>query len=118
MSDTLEFDPLEIVRYCKGPSVFGLKPSSLAAKIAAGDIPAPIPLSENGTALGWTRQTIADHHARMAALAAERRAAAALLPKEKGIKPPALVLANAKKAAKTKKLKLRPPAGQHRSRAD
>ncbi len=112
MTDTREYDPLEIVRYSKGPDVFGLKPSQLKAKIISGEIPRPIPLSENGTALGWTRQAIADHHAKMAKLAA----AAALIPKEKGIKPPALVKANAAKAARIKKQKLRPPSKQYRSR--
>src|ERR1035437_9133740 len=67
-----KFDPLEIVRFIDGPKVFGLKASALKAKIDAKEIPAPIPLSDNGPALGWTRAMIAAHHTRMAALAAER----------------------------------------------
>jgi len=64
MSDTVEFkyplenvryadkfDPLEIVRFIDGQKVFGLKASALKAKIEAGEIPAPIPLSDNGRAL-------------------------------------------------------------------
>jgi len=94
-----KFDPLEIVRYIDGPKVFGLRLSSLKAKIEAKEIPAPIPLSDNGRALGWTRQTIMDHHKRMAALAEERAKAAP--PKPKRAQPAALV-------RKVKKVKLRP----------
>jgi hypothetical protein len=103
--DDEKYDPLEIVRYSRGRLVFGLAPSSIKAKIDAGLIPAPIPLSEDGAALGWTRQTIADYHARMAKLGAEKRAATALLPTEKREKPLALV--NAKR-----KRKLRPAAAK------
>src|SRR6187200_714942 len=95
----VENDPLEIVRYVDGPKVFGLKPSALKAKIDAGKIPAPIPLSDSGRALGWTRQMIMNHHASMAALAEERRRAAQ--PKAKQPQPGALA-----KTHKVKKVKL------------
>jgi hypothetical protein len=84
----LDFDPLEIVRYVDGPKVFGLKPSTLKAAIVRGEIAPPIPLSETGRALGWTRQTIVDHHKRMAALAAERAKAAAEQPVKKPARNP------------------------------
>jgi hypothetical protein len=102
-----EFDLLEIVRYVDGPKVFGLKPSALKAKIDAGKIPAPIPLSDDGRALGWTRQTIVNHHAAMAALAEERKKAAQ--PKVKQPQPQAQALAT---VHKVRKVKLRPP-GNH-----
>ena len=101
MSAAENFDPLQIVRYVDGPKVFGLKPSALKAKIDAGKIPAPIPLSDSGRALGWTRQTIINHHARMAALAEERKKAAP--PKVKQLQPGALAKAH------KEKVKLRRP---------
>ena len=70
-----EYDPLEIIRYYDGARFFGFKPSMLKEKIDAGAIPAPIPLSDGGRAMGWTRQMIADHHAEMIALAEERKQA-------------------------------------------
>ena len=100
---TTEYDPQEIVRYHDGPKVFGFKPSALKEKIDAGKIPAPIPLSDSGRALGWTRQMIMDHHARMAALAEERRKATPV----KQPQPPALAKAN-----KIKKLKLKRPSAR------
>jgi hypothetical protein len=95
-------DPLEIVRYVNGPKVFGLKPSTLKAKIDAGEIEAPIPLSDSGRALGWTRQMVMNHHKRMAALAEARKKAA--MPKAKLPQPKAL-----RNVRKVKKTKLRPP---------
>jgi hypothetical protein len=108
----LNFDPLEIVRYVDGPKVFGLKPSALKAKIDAGEIEAPIPLSHSGRALGWTRQMVMNHHSRMAALAEERRKAAK--PKVKQPQPKALA-----DVQKVKKIKLRRPGNprQHESAA-
>jgi len=87
----------------------GTKPSpdDLKSKIDNHEIPAPFPLSETGTALGWTKGMIRKHHERMAALAADRRAAAALVPAEKRIKPPALV-------KHQRKRKLRPPAAKRK----
>ena len=108
--DDEKYDPLEIVRYARGPAVFGFAPSTLKAKIDAGLVPAPIPLSQAGIALGWTREMITNHHINMAKLGAEKRAAAALMPAVKREKPAALIRANARKAAKTKKQKLRPAA--------
>lgn len=100
-----EFDPLEIVRFHDGPRVFGLGPSRLKEKIDRGEIPAPMPLSANGRAVGWTRQMIMNHHAKMAALAEERRKAAG--PKVKQPQPEALA-----KARKVKKTKLRRPSSE------
>jgi|ERR1035437_3295761 hypothetical protein len=109
MSDTTElnYDPLEIVRYIDGPKVFGLKASALKAKIEAKEIPVPMPLSDTGRALGWTRQTIMDHHARMEALAEER----AKIMKLKQTQPPALAAVH-----RVKKVKLRPPVAKQRQR--
>jgi hypothetical protein len=103
-------DDLEIVRYARGPQVFGLGASTLKSKIDAGLIPRPIPLSADGAALGWTRGVIRQHHAKMAQLAAERRAAAALLPKEKRAKPVALVKSKRKR-------KLHPPGAKQGKRS-
>jgi hypothetical protein len=99
----INFDPLEIVRYVDGPKVFGLKPSALKAKIDAGKIPKPMPLSDGGRALGWTRQMVMDHHAKMAALAEERKKAA--MPKVRQPQPKAL-----RNVHKVKKVKLRRPS--------
>jgi|SRR5882672_486099 hypothetical protein len=107
LDDTTKGDDLEIVRYGQGPRVFGLAASTLKSKIDNHEIPAPFPLSETGTALGWTKGMIRKHHERMAALAADRRAAAALVPAEKRIKPPALV-------KHQRKRKLRPPAAKRK----
>ena len=82
------FDPLEIIRFHDGPKVFGLGPSRLKEKIDAGEIEAPIPLSDSGRALGWTRQMVMNHQARMAALAEERKKAAE--PRVKQQQPAAL----------------------------
>jgi hypothetical protein len=104
-----EFDPLEIVRYHDGPKVFGFAESTLKEKIDAGKIPAPIPLSDDGRALGWTRAMIMGHHAKMAALAEQRRKEAG--PKIKQPKPESL--ANVRKGVK--KMKLRTASLQART---
>ena len=107
-ADTInKFDPLQIVRLVHGEKVFGYKPSALKAKIEAGEVPAPIPLSDSGRAMGWTGQMVMDHHAHMAALAEERRDAAK--PKLKQPQPAALAAVH-----RTKKVKLRPSGSNKR----
>lgn len=112
MSDTAaeleQHDPLEIVRFVDGPKVFGLKPSALKAKIDAGEIEAPIPLTKSGRALGWTRATVMKHHADMAALRDKRAKEAP--PKEKKEQPKALAAVQ-----RIKKTKLRPPVADQRT---
>jgi hypothetical protein len=106
-TEIVEFDPQEIVRFADGEKVFGLKPSRLKDKIHAGEIPAPIPMSATERALGWTRQQIADHHAKMAALAAQRAKNVIDRPKQ----PQPVALAN---AAKFRKTRLQPPVAKTR----
>jgi hypothetical protein len=65
-----ELDPNQIVRFRQGRKYFGYGPTQLDLKIRAGEIPAPITLSDTGRAKGWLGQQIIDHHRRMLAAAA------------------------------------------------
>lgn len=68
--------PFQIVRKHKGGPYFGYAPNQIDEKIKTGEIPAPIPLSATGRAMGWTGQMIIDHHAELMKLAAKRAAEA------------------------------------------
>jgi hypothetical protein len=71
-----EIYPHQIIRQKDGPAYFGFGHAQLDAKIASGEVPAPIPLSATGRAKGWTGQMIMDHHAELQKLAAKRAAEA------------------------------------------
>lgn len=68
---TSAIDPHQIIRRRDGEKYFGLKHAAIEMKIQSGDLPMPIPLSENGRATGWTGQQIIDHRTRMLEIAAE-----------------------------------------------
>ncbi len=62
--------PDEIVRWSKGPRFFGYGLTALAEKIKKREIPPPFPLSDTGSAKGWTGRQIIEHHRRRQAAAA------------------------------------------------
>jgi predicted DNA-binding transcriptional regulator AlpA len=45
-------------REAEGGNYFGFKPTQLAVRIKAGDIPKPVSLSESGRSKGWFGRTI------------------------------------------------------------
>ena len=69
-----ELSPNEVVRFCEGEKYFGYKPTALREKIEEGEIPAPIPLSDTGRALGWFGHQIIDHQKRRLAAAQAKMA--------------------------------------------
>lgn len=73
MSDVKELGPNDVVRWHEGKRYFGFKPTQLKIKILAGEIPAPIPLTDSGRALGWLGQQILDHQAKLLAAAKHHR---------------------------------------------
>jgi hypothetical protein len=78
LPDDLDLDPAEIFRPRQAYRYFGLRHSQVAEKIKRGEIEPPIPLSENGTAVGWTgRQLILHHCRRLQLVAANNNKAAA-----------------------------------------
>jgi hypothetical protein len=56
-----ELSPNEIVRWRDGPKFFGFKLTQQQEKIASGEIPPPIALSDSGRAKGWLGQQIIEH---------------------------------------------------------
>jgi predicted DNA-binding transcriptional regulator AlpA len=64
-------DPHQIVRKGEGKKYFGFGPTQLDEKIKKHEIPAPIPLSNSGRAVGWTGAMIIEHHRQLAAAAAK-----------------------------------------------
>jgi predicted DNA-binding transcriptional regulator AlpA len=58
-----ELEPNEIVRWSAGPKYFGLKRTALNEKIKSGEIPPPMPLSDNGRATGWLGRVIIEWQA-------------------------------------------------------
>jgi predicted DNA-binding transcriptional regulator AlpA len=67
--------PDEIYRPHEARHFFGFKPTQLTEKIKAGEIPAPIPLSDSGRAVGWLGRQIIEWQA--GRLAAAKRSVAA-----------------------------------------
>jgi predicted DNA-binding transcriptional regulator AlpA len=60
------------VRWRDGPKFFGFKLTQQQEKIASGEIPPPIALSDSGRAKGWLGQQIIEHQQkRLAAAQAE-----------------------------------------------
>jgi predicted DNA-binding transcriptional regulator AlpA len=58
--DAEPIHPQHIYRWIEGPRFFGFGLTVLGEKIAAGEIPAPLPLSDGGHAKGWLGQQILD----------------------------------------------------------
>jgi hypothetical protein len=68
LATELGIDLAEIFRPQRAYALFGLKHSQVAEKIKAGEIEPPIPLTESGTAVGWTgRMMVLNHYRRLAA---------------------------------------------------
>jgi predicted DNA-binding transcriptional regulator AlpA len=67
--------PDEIYRPHEARHFFGYRPTQLDEKIKAGEIPAPLPLSDSGRAVGWLGSQIIEWQAKRVA-AAKRSAAA------------------------------------------
>jgi hypothetical protein len=72
LPDDLDLDPAEIFRPRQAFRYFGLGHSQVAEKVKSGELPAPIPLSANGTAVGWTGRQLILHHRRRLQLAAAK----------------------------------------------
>ena len=77
-----ELEPNEVVRKRHGYKFFGFKPTALNEKIRSGEIPAPIPMSDDGRAMAWFGWQIIEHQKKrlaaakaVAAKAAKKRAA-------------------------------------------
>jgi predicted DNA-binding transcriptional regulator AlpA len=66
-------DPGQVYRVSEGWKYFGYRPAHLVEKIKAGEIPAPIALTDSGHAKGWFGRTILKWQA-------EREAAATKQP--------------------------------------
>jgi predicted DNA-binding transcriptional regulator AlpA len=64
-----------------GQLVFGYSATQLDEKIKEGEIPAPIPLSDTGRAVGWFARVILNWQAERQAKAAAKTAAAKVAPK-------------------------------------
>jgi predicted DNA-binding transcriptional regulator AlpA len=72
-----ELRPHDIIRLHEGPRVFGFGLTALAEKIAAGQVPAPLYLSDDGRARGWTGAQVHQWQRDTEAKQSERAAAAA-----------------------------------------
>jgi hypothetical protein len=77
MSDK-ELGPNDIVRLHEAKRYFGYQYTQLKKKIAAGFIPAPIALSDDGRALGWFGAQVIEHQQRLMKAAEKRTAARAI----------------------------------------
>jgi predicted DNA-binding transcriptional regulator AlpA len=66
----------QIYRPSEARHFFGFKPTQLTEKIRLGEIPAPIPLSDSGRAVGWLGSQIIEWQAQRIAAAAKRSVAA------------------------------------------
>ena len=72
MQELKGLEPNQTIRQSEGEKYFGYRHTQLKEKIDAGEIPAPIPLSDSGRAKGWLGSQIIEHHQkRIAAAAAE-----------------------------------------------
>jgi predicted DNA-binding transcriptional regulator AlpA len=69
--------PDQIYRWNEGWKFFGYRSTQLEEKIEAGEIPAPIPLSDTGRAVGWLGRQIIEWQADTVAKAVSRREAEA-----------------------------------------
>jgi predicted DNA-binding transcriptional regulator AlpA len=69
--------PDQIYRWKEGWKFFGYGATQLEEKIEAGEIPAPIPLSDTGRAKGWLGRTIIEWQADQVMKAPLRREAEA-----------------------------------------
>jgi hypothetical protein len=100
--------PSKMYRTTLAPVLFGLGPQTLKAKILAGELPAPVPLTEGSRFEAWLGSQIIEHRERMKLVAEERVKAlreAAAAP----VQPAA-----PRKPVKTKKMKLVPPSRKAR----
>ena len=88
--------PSHIYRSDMGEEIFGFGPEMQREKIRKGELPKPAPLSESSRIGFWTGAQILKHRAEMAKLAGLKTSERKTL-----------------KVAKTKKIKLQPPAKAH-----
>jgi predicted DNA-binding transcriptional regulator AlpA len=70
----LSIDENAIFRPRAAYQYFGFGHSQLYQKIKSGEIEPPFPLSESGSAVGWTGRMIIEHHRKRLALQEKRRA--------------------------------------------
>jgi predicted DNA-binding transcriptional regulator AlpA len=74
LAGDLDLDPAEIFRPRQAAKYFGFSHSHLYELVKAGKIEAPIPLSDGGSAVGWTGlQLILHHRKRLAAAKKPKR---------------------------------------------
>lgn len=73
LADDLDLDPNEIFRPKVAEKYFGLSHSRIYELIKTGEIEPPIPLSDDGSAVGWTGRQIIEHHRRRLAAAEKRK---------------------------------------------
>jgi hypothetical protein len=64
-----ELEPNEIVRFYNAAKYFGYQPTQLRKKIESSEIPPPVPLSDDGRALGWFGWQIIEHQQKRLAAA-------------------------------------------------
>jgi len=69
----LGIDLFETFRPRRAYPFFGLGHSQVAEKVKKGEIEPPIPLTESGSAVGWTGFQLVKHHWRRLQLAAARK---------------------------------------------
>jgi predicted DNA-binding transcriptional regulator AlpA len=67
-------DPNAIIRRIDGPKFFGFGQTQIDKKIASGDIPKPVVLSEGGRASGWLGSQIIEHQQQLLARATKVKA--------------------------------------------
>ena len=67
-------DPNAIIRRVDGPKFFGFGLTQLDKKIASGDIPEPVVLSEGGRARGWLGSQIIEYQQKLFARAKAKAA--------------------------------------------
>jgi predicted DNA-binding transcriptional regulator AlpA len=70
-------NPNQIVRYHEGYKYFGYRSGHMPEKIKAGEIPAPMSLSQTGRAKGWLGRQILDWQAQRMAISNQRKSDAA-----------------------------------------
>lgn len=81
-----QLEPHQIIRKHEGAKYFGFKITALNKKIQEGEIPAPVPLSDTGRAMGWFGHQVISHQQKLLAAAraaAEKAATVAPLPKSR-----------------------------------
>ncbi|MGA2795924.1 MAG: hypothetical protein ABSE69_20940 [Roseiarcus sp.] len=62
-----ELEPNILIRKCDGHKYFGLKRTQIDEHIKAGNIPAPVSLSDSGRAKAWFGFQINEYHRRLRA---------------------------------------------------